>query len=234
MTDPQDTGGDAALAAEYALRLLDAEAERAVEERLGSDADLRQLVVFWEAEFAALAHEVPEVAPPAGLKRRIMAELFGPEPGWNPFRRWSWLALPGVVALALVAFLVVTPMLRGPAFDPAYHATLISADGAVHIEAGYAPDGSLFKVIPELGAPAPGRDFELWVIGADGSAPVSLGVIPADSVSLFEIDPALADLIATGSLAVSDEPAGGSPTGAPTGPILASDEFFDADLFQPG
>jgi anti-sigma-K factor RskA len=61
-----------------------------------------------------------------------------------------------------------------------------------------------------------------------------LGVIPADRESLFEITPEIAALIDGGTLAVSDEPAGGSPTGTPTGAILAIDEFFDADLFRSG
>jgi anti-sigma-K factor RskA len=92
----------------------------------------------------------------------------------------------------------------------------------------------MFKVIPKQGAPATGRDFELWVIGANSVAPVSLGVIPSDRESLFEITPEIAALMDGGTLAVSDEPEGGSPTGAPTGPILATDEFFDAELFRSG
>ena len=78
------------------------------------------------------------------------------------------------------------------------------------------------------------RDFELWVISPNVDAPVSLGVIPTDQESLFEITPEIAALIDGGVLAVSNEPTGGSPTGAPTGAILATDEFFDADLFQAG
>ena len=89
-------------------------------------------------------------------------------------------------------------------------------------------------MIPELGKPAVGRDFELWVIGATAEAPVSLGVISADGESLFEITSEIAALIDGGILAVSDEPKGGSPTGAPTGTILATGNFFDAKLFTRG
>jgi anti-sigma-K factor RskA len=189
---------------------------------------------MWEAEFAELAADLPENAPSPSVRSKLLAELSGPDPDARRCWTWGWLAVPGLVAVVVAAFLVLGPILRGPAFDPTLHATLISADGAVHIEAGYAPDGNLFKVIPERGAPAPGRDFELWVIGANADAPVSLGVIPADRESLFEITPEIAALIDGGILAVSDEPEGGSPTGAPTGAILATDEFFDADLFRSG
>lgn len=238
MSDQQDISEDEALAAEYVLRLLDAEAERAFEARLDTDPALRAQVYFWEAEFASLADDLPDDSPAPAVRAKLIADLAGSDAqaegggSWNWVR--GWFAFPALAALALAAFLVVTPPLRGPVFDPTLHATLISADGAVHIEAGYSPDGNLFKVIREEGAPAPGRDFELWVIGANAEAPVSLGVIPLDQESLFEITPEIAALIEGGTLAVSDEPEGGSPTGAPTGTILATDEFFDADLFQAG
>ena len=234
MSDRQDMPEDEALAAEYVLRLLDAEAERAFEARLRAEPDLRDHVRFWEAEFATLAEDVPEDTPSPAVRAKLFAELGGAQPGAGRGRVWRWMAFPALAAVAVAAFLVLGPLLRDPGFDPTLHATLISQDGAVHIEAGYSPDGNLFKVIPEEGAPAPGRDFELWVIGAEATAPVSLGVIPADRESLFEITPEIAALIDGGTLAVSDEPAGGSPTGAPTGAILATDEFFDADLFQAG
>jgi anti-sigma-K factor RskA len=58
-------------------------------------------------------------------------------------------------------------------------------------------------------------------LGAAGAPPESLGVIPDSGVGRVALpappDIALADVPA---LAVSLEPAGGSPTGAPTGPVL--------------
>ena len=236
MSDQQDISEDEALAAEYVLRLLDAESEQAFEARLDTDPALREQVRFWEAEFASLADDLLPEAPPPAVRAKLIAELAGADAQAARGGSWGWvrgwLAFPALAGVALAVFLLISPLLRGPVFDPTLHATLISADGAVHIEAGYSPDGNLFKVIPEVGAPAAGRDFELWVIGANAEAPVSLGVIPADQESLFEITPEIAALIDGGTLAVSDEPEGGSPTGAPTGTILATDEFFDADLFQ--
>lgn len=238
MSDQQDIPQDEALAAEYVLRLLDAGEAQAFEARLQREPALQAQVQFWEAELAAIAGDLPDEHPSASVKSAILAKIEGTgtaaRRGWSWGQSWGWLGFPGLVAVAMAAFFIVTPLLREPAFEPTLHATLISDNGAVHIEAGYAPGGNLFKVIPEQGAPAAGRDFELWVIGPEADAPVSLGVIPVDSVSLFEITPELAALIDGGTLAVSDEPEGGSPTGAPTGAILATDLFFDAALFQPG
>jgi anti-sigma-K factor RskA len=55
----------------------------------------------------------------------------------------------------------------------------------------------------------------------DGAAPKSLGLI-ADSGVGRVVLPALPDVALANvpALAVSLEPAGGSPTGAPTGPVL--------------
>ncbi len=227
MSDPQDIPQDEALAAEYVLRLLDAEAEQAFAARLETDPKLQAQVRYWEAEFAALSEDQPDVPPPAAVKTALMAALDGPAP--RPTRRWgfAWLALPSLLAFALIAAFALAQMLRAPAFDPAYHASLASEDGVLRIEAGYAPDGRLFKVIREAGAPAPGRDFELWVIGENATAPVSLGLVPTEQEATFEISPEIAALIKGGTLAISDEPKGGSPTGAPTGAVLATGVFFD-------
>lgn len=234
MSDQQEIPEDEALAAEYVLRLLDADTERSFKTRLLTDPNLRAHVHFWETEFAALTDNIPDASPLPSVKAKLVADLSGPQAGTR--RGWArgWFAFPALAVIIVAAFLAFGPVSRGPAFDPSLHATLISEDGTVHIEAGYAPDGHLFKVIPERGAPAAGRDFELWVIGPEAQAPVSLGVIAANQESLFKITPEIAALMDGGTLAVSDEPAGGSPTGAPTGAILAIDEFFDADLFQAG
>ena len=219
---PQD---DSALAAEYVLRLLDAEEERAFENRLLSDSDLRDQVRMWEAKFASLADALPETTPPASIKVRLMDKIAGTHERTGS-AIWRWL-LPSAVALAVIGFLAFGPLLRGPDFDPAYHASLITADGSLQIEAGLSPDNTLFKVLRPIGDARPGRVLEIWVIAEGADAPVSLGVLPEDRETLFEIDPDLAALIEGGVMAVSDEPPGGSPTGAPTGEVLATGEFFD-------
>ena len=66
------------------------------------------------------------------------------------------------------------------------------------------------------------QQLELWML-PDGQPPRSLGVLPAGGIARVPLvgpsDAALADIPA---LAVSLEPAGGSPTGLPTGPVLYS------------
>jgi anti-sigma-K factor RskA len=62
----------------------------------------------------------------------------------------------------------------------------------------------------------------LWVIPADGT-PRSLGMIEKAGTTEMAMSAELkAWLVDGATLAVSLEPAGGSPTGLPTGPVIAS------------
>jgi len=69
--------------------------------------------------------------------------------------------------------------------------------------------------------PENGRSYELWLISSRSPNPRSLGVVGADEFTQRPL-PANFDAatLRAASYAVSLEPAGGSTTGAPTGPIL--------------
>jgi anti-sigma-K factor RskA len=62
-----------------------------------------------------------------------------------------------------------------------------------------------------------GQALELWALPAEG-APRSLGLVAADRTSQVRRAQLLHD---TRAFAISVEPASGSPTGAPTGPVIA-------------
>jgi anti-sigma-K factor RskA len=65
------------------------------------------------------------------------------------------------------------------------------------------------------GAAPPDKSYELWAV-APNTAPRSLGLVEEASLSRVLDVPPSGDL----TLAVSLEPKGGSPTGAPTGPVV--------------
>jgi anti-sigma-K factor RskA len=100
-------------------------------------------------------------------------------------------------------------------------ATLVGDDGAALISAAYDPARGAVVLAPAAHPSLAGKSPELWVI--EGKAPPrSLGVVDMDAPSARGIDKArLAGLKPGSVLAVSIEPAGGSPTGQPTGPVVA-------------
>ena len=69
--------------------------------------------------------------------------------------------------------------------------------------------------LDDRAAPA-GRSYQLWALPQGAATPVSLGLLaPGAQV----VKPA-SRASAQEQLLVSDEPAGGSPTGGPTGAVL--------------
>ena len=77
--------------------------------------------------------------------------------------------------------------------------------------------------------PEPGRSYELWLTAKGASAPKSLGVVGNDEFTQRPI-PGNFDLatLRTASYAVSLEPAGGSPSGVPTGPVLFTGNIVES------
>ena len=76
----------------------------------------------------------------------------------------------------------------------------------------------------------PARAYELWALPGDGAAPVSLGLMPKSGRGTLELsDAQRVALSRSRQVAISLEPPGGSPTGAPTGPVL-----FVADIAVAG
>jgi anti-sigma-K factor RskA len=95
--------------------------------------------------------------------------------------------------------------------DPTAPAFLVSVD----------PQTRMLTVRRVSAAPEPGRSYELWLISNKYPGPRSLGVVGANEFTARPLPADFdADTIRTASYAISLEPAGGSPSGAPTGPIL--------------
>ena len=114
-----------------------------------------------------------------------------------------------------------SPPQQQQASAPAF-ATILQDEGLQHWSLGLSADGRQLR-ITSLNAKAAdaGLDYELWIVPAD-SAPLSLGTIqPSQSVRTVQLTAEqMAALQSQQLLAVSLEPAGGSTTGVPTGPVL--------------
>jgi anti-sigma-K factor RskA len=93
--------------------------------------------------------------------------------------------------------------------------------GTNRLVATWNGDKNLLVVPASVSAADRGHSHELWMIPRDGK-PRSMGVMPEGPMRL-EVEPATATLLAQGAtFAVSLEPSGGSPSGLPTGPVIAS------------
>lgn len=223
---------DIALAGEYVLGVQDAAERAATERRIKADPAFARLVARWETDFATLNGGFPEVPAP-DLMPRIEARLFGaPDTPTRQARRqgrragpgWWGRFLGGAVAAAALAALLLAALPRqaptppeGPA-GPVLTATLTAEGQPLLWQARW--DGATLTLQREAGAAPPaGQAHELWLIVGE-AAPVSLGLLEA-----AETRHPLADLPAGAVLAVSLEPAGGSPSGAPTGPVLAAGQL---------
>jgi anti-sigma-K factor RskA len=83
--------------------------------------------------------------------------------------------------------------------------------------------------VRRVGATAePGKSYELWIVSDRLQRPRSLGVIGGND---FTVRPALAsydaDTVNRATYAVSLEPEGGSPTDAPTGPVVFTGKLIE-------
>jgi anti-sigma-K factor RskA len=223
---------DIALAGEYALGLLDGDERAAFEARLAREPELAALVEEWQARFAALADEVEPVAPPDRVKAAIDARLFGEgkaAPRVVPFRR-RWTLGAALALAASIAALAFLGLFTGPG-ETRLVAEIAAEDRALVVaaEAELRDDGGEIVARLVTGAPPPDRAFELWLIPQGAERPVSLGLIGPDAPARARLPADLAARLAGATLAISTEPPGGSPTGQPTGPVVAAGQ-----LTQPG
>lgn len=218
-------------AAELALGLLDVEELRATRALAASDGDFAREVARWNGRLAPLLDEVDAVATPAGLWPRIERTLgtASRESNIVTLRRrvtlWRGMAGAMTALAASLALVVVnrpdaTPPVAAPASQPMV--AIIKAGEDVAAVANWDAGARLLMVAEVKMPVVPGRDYQLWVLPADGK-PRSVGVMPSrPHLRLALAEPLSAMLDEGATLAVSLEPLGGSPSDAPTGPVVAS------------
>ena len=178
------------------------------------------------AAFAGLDAGFAPVPPPprcAGASRRA---LFGPPPPLLA-RLWAsaalWRGVAAAVGAAAVAVAVLGPPARR-AEAPELVATVAPTVGNdVQLVALLDRDAGVLRFSRVAGAAPPGQSLELWLLPEGETVPASLGVVPAEARFAVPLPPALAARVAPGTaILVSQEAEGGSPTGLPQGPVLAS------------
>ncbi|MFK7938908.1 MAG: anti-sigma factor [Roseovarius sp.] len=227
MSATDDHRDDRALAGEYALGLLPEDEQAAFEARLAAEPELRAQVRAWTEELVHLADEIDPVTPPAHVEKGIEARLFDDDQMslGRFFRNWfgSGLVVAGLAALIIFGTDVLE---RGPQMpsDPALVAEIAAEDRSLVVQAAFDADTGALFVQAQQGRARDGRVLELWLIEG-GNAPVSLGVLSADGPTWVALSDTQRAVLTGAVLAISDEPPGGSPTGAPTGDVLGVGEI---------
>jgi len=238
---PPSEQDDDLLAAECALGVLDGLERDAAARRRLREPSFDRAVEAWEDRLAELSESVAAVAPPAQVWSGIVKQL---EAGGavvelrlrRSLAAWrAAAASAGAVAAALAIALVwphpQAPLGGGaltasnaehgqPMLEQVMTARMAGATGPTVFVAVVDPQSHVIVVTPASISATKGRSPELWLIPAGGK-PIALGLAAfGRSVRLnpkIEIgDPSRA------ILAVSMEPLGGSPTGQPTGPVVAT------------
>jgi anti-sigma-K factor RskA len=213
-----------ALAVDFILGAMRGAARRRFQQLIMAKPAVRQTVWRWEQHLNPLAESLPATTPSPAVWQRVQQRL-----GWlvedakpqRPAARPFWPALALAASLLLVVVLLKPMLSSVPQQDIA---VIQSQDAKAWWLISKAERKLTVKATTAVGEQQL-NDYELWMLPANGAAPVSLGLLPQQGEQLLDW-PAAAEGIAIAALAVSLEPRGGSPTGAPTGPVLFTAEII--------
>lgn len=225
------TDEDRMIAAELAIGLLAGEEQAQARNRAASEPGFAREIEWWQERLAPLLAQTRDVPPPSYLRERIIARLYVPmvEPRRSS-HRWRWAGLGGAIGAlaASIATFLLTPEVRTPGYEqpvPVTQPSKVLVASLMWSTRSARPNPvAVFDPVENtlrLSAPvsvAKDSVGQLWRIPAGGK-PISLGLVPTAIGSRLLLTPAVAPVQGE-TVAVSVEPAGGSPTGQPTGPVI--------------
>ncbi|QGX62904.1 anti-sigma factor domain-containing protein [Alteromonas mediterranea] len=223
-----------ALAAEYVVGTLRGKARTRYQKLMMQYQAVSDATAQWEQYLTGFAETLPPVTPPANVWESIQIKLghkaandTGIATGVNTpsdsgqvldfekekQKRWKNLSLLSTAA-ALVLAVLLFVMQPIPAPEVSHIAVVNNADNTPLWVIEVSDETMNVKVTDAFVALAD-KDYELWMVPANGEAPISLGLMPeANGDTRVTPDILLSQSIA--ALAVSLEAPGGSVTGAPT------------------
>lgn len=202
-------------AAELALGLLDGEERAVALRRMLADPAFAREVEGWRQRLSGLFDDYAEVAAPESVAARLAVS--------DPQKRRSWPIVTALTAFAAAVALifVAKPLLSPVAPHQVMVASLLMSDKTAAVPAVVDLTTGEMRIADTAMAPG-GKSAQLWMIGGDG-VPQSMGLLTATGPSRMTLSADLRSRLAVGvTLAISIEPEGGSPTGKPTGPVVAS------------
>lgn len=215
-------------AAAYVLGTLSAAQRKEVERVMAGDGQLRAALRFWEERLLPLTSIPQPVTPSLALWERIdrsVASAPARAPGatphaswWNRVGLWRGLAASGFAAAAVMA--VVIGVRMQDTVPSQYVVVLAGPQTATPGWVLTMTDAHTLQLEPLVATAVPDqRVLQLWTKADGWKGPVSLALVTPGQkvrVRLDRLPPVQPNQLCEITL----EPAGGSPLGRPTGPIL--------------
>ncbi len=217
-----------ALADEYVLGLLDRADAIEIEAAMETDAELMAAVAASRDRFLPLDTTAEPVAIGDGLWTKIEGSLppqvtsaksaVPPPANQNSKGRWRAAAISAMAACVFLSVGLALSLMR--TVEPLVIAVLVNEAGDVQaVVEDFGNENASVRLLADFTVPDD-KMIQVWTLPSRDMGPVSLGLIEnARSVSLT--GPALPRPQNGQLYELTLENAGGSPTGRPTGPILA-------------
>lgn len=225
-----------ALAGEYVLGLVEGADRALLEQRIEREPALAASVESWRGHLHAIDATAPPIPPSPGLWPRIEAELAAILPAaelgrakalkagntladwWNNLFIWRGAAFAGALAAILLAIGLNGALDRAKR-QPVMVAVLLTETSVAAAVVNTFADGRVEMVPLQNIAVPEGKALEIWTLWDRAVGPRSVGLIDRARTTPLRLDqmPLGKDQL----FEITIEPATGSPTGRPTGPIVA-------------
>jgi len=204
------------LAAQYVIGTLQGQARARFEQLRRESVSAQQAVWRWENRLNPLATRLTDIDPPRHVWNNIQRTISSTRNSAS--KRLGWWSAISTATVVLLSVLLFTTPDSGPS-----HIAQFSNDQAqpMWIVGANLDDGTLNVRAINAQAASIDKAFELWML-PDQGPPQSLGLLPVNNEKrLKQLPPGLNALLQSApGLAISIEPAGGSPTGLPTGQVV--------------
>ena len=189
----------------------------------------------WEADFAALAEQLPPVPPrPAvwtQLQRRMAAVPSGPSArampsvGSRPLRVWRGVAAAGwalAAALLLAIGLRSSPEVQPAPSRPVLVSSLLPRQGGPLYVVTFDPERDRLVVVAAAPPQQPGHVARLWLVPDENRDPIALAPIRTDRTQSVALTSDQTRLVTErAGLVITLEPEGSLSSETAQGPVVA-------------
>ncbi len=216
------------LADDYVLGLLDTNEAREIEHAMERDPEMRAAIAASRDRFLPLDLSATPQPVSADLWQRIEAALPSQDnespvtvrqvANDNSARRWKFATFASLAATLLMAVGLFYTLTRS--VEPLVIAVLVNDKGDIQaVVEDFGNEEASVRLLADFAIPRD-KTIQVWTLPSRDVGPVSLGLLDDGRSSSLQA-PSLPKPRADQLYELTLEQSGGSPTGRPTGPILA-------------